>query len=537
MYKLFIVDDEQHTRLGLRDYFNWKKYGIEVVGEAEDGDIALEMISGFKPDIIITDVRMPIMDGITMSLKIRERFENIKIIFLSGYDDVEYLKSALKVDAIDYIFKPVNFNELGMVVEKVINIIGVEEKQKHLMYEMDSKIKEGLPLVRDNFFLSLIRDRIDETKDINEKINLLGIDWLKKGTFIIFSLIIDNCYELFKNMHEKDKQLHSFAIINICEELLHGYGKGAIFQNEDYEYVGIVSLKSYAEFERAYDLVNIIKEQINKLLKLSVTIGMGNIVNSPKEIYKSYKQSTQALEMRFFIGKNKIIDIESDNNNNKIVYKFDSIETDKLISVLKFGHEANVLSTIDNIFDDMYKSIHQGIRHCQRICFQLILIPSRSLMELEMNINEIEYSENDLYEKIFNTETIEDMKALIIDYYKFVNKIIEYKRNKKHSSVVEQIKNIINENFSKNITVNDIANEVYLTSTYICTVFKQEVGETINDYITKIRINKAKELLKDRKHKLYNISYAVGYSDPSYFTKLFKKHTGLSPRNYRENVM
>jgi two-component system response regulator YesN len=544
MLKLFIVDDEPDTREGLRYYFNWDKYNIEVVGEADDGSSAIPMIFREKPDIILTDVKMPEVDGIQMAKHIRASDKNAKIIFISGYDDVAYIKSALKLDAIDYILKPVDLNELEQVIEKVIHMIDEEKNAEALMYKMNAKLRKSMPTLREKYFMTLVRDGISNEKDIIKKMEFLELDLPMEAEYCIVVVSIDDKAEEFDDMSEKDKQLMAFSVINICEELISNSMRGYTFENRPGEYVCILKLQReqdeegvyYEDTENLYSLLSSIKDSVYKFLKISVTIGVGLTVHSLKDISKSYSKAYENVNQRLFLGKNKIITIDSLEAEEDYIHQFDFSNTQQLSNIIKSSDEEKLVNVINIIFVDMARYKYTNVKYCLNICLQLILTASRQLIELQINVDESRFDERKAWEQIFEVDTIEDMKRIITNYLVTVSRYISEKRNRKSRNVIENIKEIIHRNYNENMTINEIANEVYLSTTYLCMVFKQETGETVNEYITKVRIEKAKELLKDPSYKIYDICYDIGYIEPGYFSKIFKKHTGLSPSEYREKI-
>lgn len=537
MIKLFIVDDEPNTREGLRYYFDWHKYDIEVVGEADDGSIALEPILRLLPDIVLTDIRMPEMDGLQLANKLRDAKSETKIIFVSGYEDINYLKTALKVKAVDYILKPVNLEELAAVIEKTIKAINEEKAEKRLIYEMNAKLIESMPTLREKFFMTLVRDGIDEEIDINEKIRFLELQLPNDANYCVIALSIDDKLTKFEYMTEKDKQIMCFSIINICEELINKSMSGYIFENRIGEYVCILKIKPSDPEDNLYTLISDIKESMLKYLKISFTIGVGFIVHGLVNLSKSYSKAYENVSQRLFLGKNNIITVDSLETEEDFTYKFDIEKVQQLTNLLKSVDEIKLTKAIEEIFMQISKYKYANVKYCINVCLQLLLTSSRVLMELQINNEEIDIDENEVWEELFKLETLEDMKNSVTRYFVKLCKHISIKRNKKCRNVIEQIKKIIDNKYKENIGINDIAQEVYLTTTYLCMVFKQETGETVNDYLTKVRIEKARELLKEPKNKLYDICYEIGYSEPGYFSKIFKKHTGLTPSEYRENLL
>ena len=264
---------------------------------------------------------------------------------------------------------------------------------------------------------------------------------------------------------------------------------------------------------------------------------MGFIVQGIENLSKSYSKAYENVSQRLFLGKNSIITVDSVETVEDFIYKFDIEKAQQLTNLLKSVDELKLRESIEEIFKQISKYKYANVKYCLNVSLQLVLTSSRVLMELQINNEEVGSEEDKIWEELFKLETLEDMKNTVTEYLIKLCRHISLKRNKKSRNVIEQIKKIINNRYKDNIGINEIAQEVYLTTTYLCMVFKQETGETVNDYLTKVRIEKARELLKDPQNKLYDICYEIGYSEPGYFSKIFKKHTGLTPSEYRENIL
>lgn len=536
MFKLLIVDDEQDTREGLRYYFDWEKHDIQVIGDADDGTTAIDFIIREKPDIVLTDVKMPHMDGITLSNKIREINSKIKIIFISGYDDAVYLKSALKLEAIDYILKPVEMGELAAVIQRVVKIINEEKLKEKRLYEMSVKLMESMPMLREKFFMTLVRDGIDIGEDVENRMRFLELELPIENNYCTFILSIDDKADKIDMLSERDKQLISFSVLNICDELVNNGLKGYTFENRKGEYVCILTIRCDEDEEKLYPLINDIKDNLCKYLNLSVTIGVGLTVQGLRNIVRSYSAAYLNINQKLFLGKNRIITMDSLETLEDCDYSFDFSRLGQLVSILKSANREKIILSMDDIFSEMSRDNKGNINYCLNICLQLILTASRQLMELKISIDDPKLNENEAWKQMLKLETLHDMKSFITDYFLLVSSQIEEKRNKKSRNVIGKIKAVINSKYTENISINEIAKEVYLSTTYLCMIFKQETGETINDYLTKLRIEKAKELLRDPRNKLYDICYAIGYTEPGYFSKIFRRYTGLTPTEYREEI-
>jgi two-component system, response regulator YesN len=538
MYKLFIVDDEVSSRYGLRDCIDWIKYGIEVVGEAANGSAAMKLIPSLEPDIVITDVKMPRMDGIQLSVELKQLNKDIKIIFISGYDDFEYLKSALKVDAVDYILKPINPEEMLSVVQKVINMIDAEQGQKKLLNQMNTKLTQSMPLLRGKFFMSIIKDAAYEVNKLKERLEFLELKLDMYGRYCTLVLSIDDSAALFDNISEKDRELTSLSIISICQEIIEEHLNGYVFENKQGEYVCILNMKVDEDEDKLFILTKSIQESIIALLNIKLTIGVGKTVGELSNLSQSYKTAFEAASQKLFLGKNRIITMDSLGTYKDIIPKLDMEKCQRIYTALKTGDKLGISLLVDELFYELSLSRNIDLRYCHNVCLQLLIIGSSLLMDLEIVHDELSVDVKKHWQSVFKLETIGDMKEYVISCYSIVCSLIAEKRNKRSVNAVEKVKAIIQRKYSdNNLTIDVISQEVYLASTYLCLVFKQETGETLNEYMTKVRMEKAKELLHDKNCKLYDISCSVGYMDASYFTKIFKKYTGVTPSEYRDKYV
>lgn len=552
MYRLLIVDDEPTVRAGLRSHLNWASFGIEVMGEADDGDVALAMIAEEEPDLVLTDVRMPTLDGIAMAQQITARYPRCKIIFVSGHDDADYLKSAMKMSAVDYIFKPVNLQELSAVIARVTEDMEerrMEERQKR---ELLVKLQEGMPLLREKFLLSLITSGGGSRTIPRERIAFLGLDLPVDASYWVVVLSVDDLAQVMASRSERDRQLLWYAVLNIYQELIDTHLRGYAFEYQNGEFVGILHAAGGAgqgapgaegeEAERAealFALAGDIRFNLERYLKISVTIGISDRTAGLAELSHAYKQAREAAGHKWYLGKNRIItmdSLESTEVGAGGISRYAPLPNEPLISALKAADEDKLRLALDDLFADLNRNRRDGLKYGRNGCLQLILEVGQLLLTLGVPSPELEAEEARLWELVFEKETLGELRQLIEEHLRVACGRIREKRTGKVANLVERVRAVIEESYAdSHFTVAEIGKAVYLTPTYVSLLFKQETGQTINEYLTQVRIDKAKELLRDPQHKLYDICYAIGYTDPSYFTKLFKKTTGLTPSVYREH--
>lgn len=543
MMKLLIVDDEPFAREGLRDHFDWASCGVEVVGEADGGCAALRLVETLRPDILITDVRMPDMDGLELARRIREAGRNVKVIVISAYDDIDYVKAALKVNAFDYILKPVNLDSLATVVHRVCRIIREENCQKRMIDDMSSRLLQSMPMLREKFLMELVNDGVADEGDAEKRAAFLELRLPAYGSYCTLAIHVDDRAAVLDPLSEKDKQLTAFAVGNICDELINAIFHGYTFENRSGEYVCLLELPAAQENrttgeteERLYSLIADIQEKLSGCLNFSVTIGVGLTVSGLGNVAESYARAYHNVCQRLFLGKSHII--RTDNLNEEDVDRtFSFAQADRILNLLGAPDSTKLTGEITRFFGKLAKCKRASVKYCLNVCYQLILAAKQQMMELGADPDRQESGDDAIFESFLGLETIAEMETAVTKQLLWDNCRINQKRQHKSWNVVDKIKTIIREKYSENLRIKDIAKKVYLNTTYMCMLFKQETGETINDYITRVRVEQAKKLLKDPQNRLCDICHDIGYTDPGYFSKIFRKYTDLTPSEYRQNVI
>lgn len=538
MYKLIVVDDEFSTRNGLKVCINWFEYGIEVVGEAENGLKGLALAESCRPDIVLTDVKMPGMDGIEMARRLRADMPDTKIVFISGYDDIAYLKSAMKMDAVDYILKPVNLDELIAVVEKIMDMSKREKNRKDLLQQMSAKLHQSIPLLREKFLIQLIRDDNPDRAQIEKRIDFLELRLPYDTAYSALIIRIENAFAVFEAMAEQNTQLISFAIQNICQELVDQRTSGYSFENRRGEYVLIVALPEALGEDFLLPFVEELTDSLNgflkRLIEINLTIGIGGSVAHLGRLAESYQTAAEAIERKLFLGRNRAVMFDAMAARKDVDYGRINELLAAIASVLKTGDADQIEQLLDGMLRELSESRGIGYKDCQRICLQVLLVASQFLSEFGLRTGVQNGEESEVWEQLLKLETLDEMSRHLKQYLFSICRLVENKSFKKTPEVIGEIERIIRGRYSENLTIADIAQQVYLAKTYICLLFKQETGETINEYITRVRMEKAKELLKETDKKLADVCLAIGYAEPSYFTKQFRKFTGMTPSEYRD---
>lgn len=534
MRKLFIVDDERSVREGLRKHFDWSAHGIEISGDAHDGDVALERIVENPPDIVLTDVLMPNMTGIQLSIRLRTLFPDMKIVFISGHNDIDFLKKALEVQAVDYIFKPIKMNELEEVIKSINNALDREEAERSRIGAMEKKLVESMPLLREKFLYSLIQGPIKPTPRFEERLALLGLELPTDCAYWIMVAVIDGQQDLMQTRSERDMQLLYYSFSNIYQELASRYWQAYCFESGPGEFAAILREPAGIPEEALYRLAEELRETTGQLLKISTTIGVGNKADNIRLIPASFAGARQAAAYKWYMGTNRIITMDYLERENES--RFDRAIVEETVKAVHTGSMDALSECLSRLFSSLATHREGGMIYARSVSMELALLAGRQLLELGVAKDGLEQWETECYSQVLRAETLPELSGIVGGYLRDICAQIELKRNSKPRHVIELVQSIIHKRYAENLVIEEISREAYLSSTYLSLLFKQETGMTVLEYLTAVRMEKAKELLANVNLKLYEISLAVGYSDPGYFTKQFKKHTGLTPSAYRDQL-
>lgn len=530
MYKAIIVDDEDLVRQGLRKHFDWRTHNIEIVADLSDGQKAFQFVKENHIDLVLTDVLMPYMDGITLAKNIRELYPDIKIIFISGHDDVIYLKKALKVEAVDYILKSIDLDELDETVSRVVNIMNTENQSKKTLADMENLLNQSFPLLQERFFITMIRDDFENPVIMKERIAFLNIPLNDEMHYCVLVVQIQRVYSTFHVLSERERQLLSLQIQNECTEVGKQYSDTICFENKHGEYVMILSLPE-DEYEETLLEVS---ESLNKRLKdgmgLPVSIGISDRFKGLENIKTSYENASNAISKRYLLDDALAISVDKYEMDESLKEYKENAEK-SLQECLSSGNTQQV----SKVLEELFSIIRENFLHDeeQNLMIFLLLLPTRIVTDIKINKKSDYSNQRRILDKFLCCGDFEEQCVLIQKLYFEVATLMSSMSKTYSHTIISQVRKTIEERFKEQISISTLAKDVYLTPTYLCVLFKQVTGTTINDYLTLTRLEKAKKLLSDPYIKLYDVCYEVGYLSPSYFSRLFKKYTGISPSEYR----
>ncbi len=529
MYKIFIVEDEIVVREGIRDNIDWESTDFIMAGEAPDGEMALPLIQEIKPDILITDIKMPFMDGLELCRIVRKSMPWIKIVIISGHDEFNYAKEAISIGVTEYMLKPVSSVELLKQLNKVAIKIENEKEEKANIEKIKNQLNSNRESIKEKF-LNEVSLGIITTKEALEKASYFNIDLVSR--YYLVEIIEIEKSENIKYFNQEELLEIDIIISNYIEknpEIIR-------FKRNLEEFVLIIKGESEKDLEEiSYRTAQSIKYEVERTTECILSIGIGSVQERVHGIAYSFKDASTANRQKILLGKGKIIDI-NDIKIDKEESRLLDISKISITDFLKVGSKQSINGFLDEYIKCLNTTGLKSIMYIHYAFLNIVLNTVKFIENLEGDnkkvIEEISNSENTLLGIVSINQFKEQAFNILSKAFDYRDNIVE----SKYLNVIAMAKKYINENYSdSSMSLNSVAAFVNISPSHFSTIFSQETGETFIEYLTKTRINKAMELLKTTSQKTFEISYAVGYNDPHYFSHLFKKVTGRTPREFRIN--
>jgi len=532
LIKVLVVDDESTTRKGLIKHIPWNELGVNIVHEAKDGIDALVIADTIHPDIVLSDIKMPGINGIELALRLREQFPRCKIIFLSGYSDKEYLKEAIKLGAVSYIEKPINLSEVKEAVKKAVTLCIQDEEKIFAEENINTVLLQNLPFIKQKIINDLIIEKSNIEENIKE-LNLINIPFTTKDWFNV--MLIKLSMEKEQTIDENQTSISKVVkIVDKCScDITH------ISANKTNDHIIVILSCNMGNNEnRISKMFELIQDGIeeNKMIGINLFCAIGKVVHGMKQIPQSYVTALLTMKKLFFYGYNNLI-FYKDNRGEGEPFSFEESIHAKFTEYLSDKNQQEAVTLIDGFCKGIQKHDTAHVNDVKNIFFKLAF---QLLMETEKRgINFSGERENEgkyLWNLISSFETLQELNEYLVGKITIVFKRIEELESS--SRTVFKVKNYIEKNYhDDNLSTRTLATQVYLTPTYLSSLFKKETSKTISEYIIEVRIEKSKEYLMDCKLKLFEVAKNVGYNDANYYAKAFKKQIGLNPSKYREKYL
>ncbi|WP_066054279.1 response regulator [Robertmurraya korlensis] len=509
MIKLLIVDDEQIEREGMQAILE-KTYPEHVIAQAKNGKIAIQMAKDFQPDVIFMDIKMPGMNGLEAVEQISAENPNIKFIMVTAYDTFDYMRHAIKLGVKDYLLKPSKASEIVVTVGKVLKQIEEERKSLAMNRLQQDALQKTLSLVETDVVTQLLFDHVHEVH-VDMLVEMLDIQSTSE-MFVMLVLLPTGSEHLYSSVKEKVRQTKSGWVGAL-------YGKQLpiiVFRQTD---------KSFRS--QAINLARDILSLANPEQGAGGFIGIGDVCHSLDSIRQSYQDALVATmdttlhtKYRFYSE----MPVLGDARNQQLVHHQKKEFSDQI----RLGHwdyiRMNVLNTLQ-----VYENEGTDLLQTQQRMLEVLWIVSRVMSEMGVETMSPLYSYKAQDYRQLRSETAQMLDRMRQSYVSHYEKL--------ESDTIQQIKQYIIDHSHEDISLDALAKKVELSPIYISKMFKEKLGVNYIDFLTECRIEKAKKLMNDPEKSIKEITFEVGYHDPNYFSKVFKKMVAVSPNKYRKTLL
>lgn len=523
-----IVDDEFITRKGIIQQIDFKDYNIDKIEEADDGINALQLAQVFKPDIVISDIKMPKMDGITFAYELKKLLPNCRIILMSAYTELDYYRNAIKLNAISYIEKPIDLDEMKAAVKNAVNDLMQYLEFKNMSSRMNQLVMDNRDVLKSQLSTLLITPKAKLT-ELKEKADALGYELYTHGYYL--TIIISqnqkgrlDPYEQDISKNKANQILKEHFQPLSCHKVWHYKGNMIIinlFANKTDQII-FTSNRLFGIFEAIYD-------DLQEYCKPSISIG--KLVNSIDEVYQSYQSAVITLE-RLFYKEGKLVSIyEHQSMTNR--YEFKSEILGDFTKLLENAEQTECVLFVRQLTQNIRISRDSTKNMVKDIYYQMAQIVENFIDTSS------EYSKQQahlIWDDIACMVNIKDLEKYILDKIRHYYDAL-YEQNKMNSIALRVKQYIQLHYYDMTLSIDSIAIELGVSTPYLCAVFKKETDQTINKYITYYRVEKSKALLKEYTLKIEDIANQVGYGDSDYFSKVFKKYALCTPTEYRKKYL
>lgn len=516
MLKVLIVDDEPIVRRGIKDTIAWHEYGFEIVGEAADGEEALEQIDLLCPDIIITDICMEAYDGLRLISNLRSTKPDIEIIILSGYEKFEYAKKAIESNVFAYLLKPIKNQDLIAVMLSLKDKIEEKNKTKKAVtaYEIQ---------MQNHYLLSLISQEGEEHAAAEKEISL------PKEKYLVATIQIDNYFKLGNEFNAVYETLKNTIYYNISIDshfILH-------CETEKNNIVLLIFENYYANNSSIDGFLKNIMSQFLAATDCTITIGASGICRSVGFIRRAYLHSKKALEQKAVHGHNRIIYYTDIMPSSEEIPVLSSEEINMVVSAIITQDQTKAEHVLNDYFDSLthFKNVDINMVKNRTIELAILIIYTiiKNIDVMNILFGRVVYPAAEVWQ----LETLTEIKAWIFDIIHAIFARPEIVIAYQYSSLVRQAIFYIMSNYAKQATVNSAAEQLFVSPSHLMRLFKSETGKTFNEYLTEYRISVAKHLLENENLSISEVARRVGYTDSKYFSKIYKKLTECTPQKDR----
>ena len=543
MLKIFLAEDEVIVRETIKRMIPWEELGFELVGEAADGEMALPLLIRQKPDLLITDIKMPFMDGLTLAKLAKKELPELKIVILSGYDDFNYAKQAISIGVEEYLLKPITKNALIERLSEIRSRYEHEKTQKEYYEKFQREMQVYEKNSNRDFFEALVCGSMD-MMEVYKKAEKLGLDIVAEAyNILIFTM---NSEEDFSGQKEGYSEWEAESL-EMLEDFFSDNTSAMLFRCNIFSYGVLIKGQKEIIDENTRSCIDEIKKILDrKEQKRQWFVAVGESVERLSQLQKSYHSASRAFSQRYLYGENILYYDEmelmehrsgqADTNDNAYLKNVDVNALNP--AILQKFLSNGLQEETENFVKDYFYAIGQEPMESLVFRNYVILNVRFSVLSFLKSLGcDTEEMEPENTEEIL-AESGKNIESAITYAKKMISQAItirDQNSGNKNRNILKTAVDFIDEHYmDEDISLNTAANVANVSSNHFSALFSQNMGQTFIEYLTSLRMNKAKELLRCTGMRSSEIAGKIGYKDAHYFSYLFKKTQGMTPSDYRK---
>jgi len=537
--RVLLVDDEAIQRKALRLELGRLKLNRRITEfrEASNGKECMDIAADFCPHLTFLDLRMPVMGGLEAARWLKEN-SSTRIVILTAHDDFKYAQEALKLGAVDYLLKPTNQEELVQVVSTVCAQLDTDEQsqnEKKYLAEQLSKVKPFIELEYVNEIVSGTALGLDIHQ---QKCELLGLNGQLQTVVL---LEIDDYGTLTPGLAESERQALKQRIADILRQEI-GQVTSIVARLGANRLIVLLGLAedcfAASAFPRAWviELCERVQCKVNVECGVKISIGVSRSCTSPTDLSKAFSEADLALSYKFLLGMNRIVHVDDVDVRGTQPRYCSALQEKELFESVRLGNVEKVTSIVSAVLAECFTQPTLNVDGLRLQGAELFLVAARACGEGGAPAEELAAYKQQRLCELLGSQSLSELRLILEDGIKGLANLLAGVRNVRNQRLVSRAIEYIKENYHSQITLDDLARQVYLSPFYFSHIFKEEVGTNFIDYLTGVRLDKAKLLLEQTMVAVHIIATQVGYNDVNYFSRVFKKVVGLTPTQYREKM-
>ncbi len=530
-YSVLLVDDEEDVIRIIMKKLDWESMGLVIIGHAANGVEALEMAEELSPDIVMTDIKMPYMDGLILCKKLKELSRTIRVIIFSGFDEFEYAKEAIKMEAAEYLLKPVNAVELKEVFERVKNDLDRELDEKRNTDKLRAYYMESLPVLQESFYMALLEGRI-APEQIGRYMDSYQVQL--QGPYYVVA-VLHLSQQSLEEESRMDPFLQAVSVRKFAEEQVEDRWRSRVVI-----YLGdIIMISQMHSREEMLEYTNEMDRlcrMAKKVCNARITAGIGYLCDNLEQLPLSYQGAKQAVSYRVLYGNTRAISISEVEPAEHVELNWEDVYSTYIQQIMKkvrVGEQDGLEKAISQ-FTEWLSGEQISMQKYRIVMMELVAELFRFTASHNLNPENVFGGNGDVYSQVLQMESAEVLDRWLRRVCTNLQNAVMNERQDSTKFFVKNAEEYVKEHFAdQDLGVDEVCRKLNVSAAYFSTIFKKETGKTFVRYLTDYRMEKAVNMLMTGNEKTYVIAEKVGYAEPNYFSYVFKKQFGMSPSKYK----